>query len=179
MPLFSCREAHENIRFAPRTPCIARLSAAFNPIRGGLCPLELPPPARWKDCTHSGVYRHADWGGRRGGKGLFCGRGFPAAEGLRKKSGARGFCRLRQKWGGVFVQDGEKTAGRGFLIVFHCKETISVVQYGRSVRKLTKTPRRGMGASLRRGRRNDTFARRKNHETGTGENGGHRPRPRL
>ena len=43
---------HENSRFAPRskypwgaprTPCKARLCATFDPIRGGLCPLELPP----------------------------------------------------------------------------------------------------------------------------------------
>ena len=39
---FRAAKLHENIRFAPRTPCRARLSAAFDPIRGGLCPLELP-----------------------------------------------------------------------------------------------------------------------------------------
>ena len=39
---FRAAKRHKNIRFAPRTPCIARLSAAFDPIRGGLCPLELP-----------------------------------------------------------------------------------------------------------------------------------------
>ena len=40
---------HENSRFAPRTPCKARLCATFDLIRGGLCPLELPLRKRTSD----------------------------------------------------------------------------------------------------------------------------------
>ena len=42
MPDFRAVSRHENLRFPLRTPCYARLSGAFDSIRGGLCPLELP-----------------------------------------------------------------------------------------------------------------------------------------
>ena len=50
---------HENSRFAPRTPCKARLCATFDPIRGGLCPLELPLRKRTADPIER-VYRQAE-----------------------------------------------------------------------------------------------------------------------
>mgnify|MGYP004549036367 CR=1 FL=1 len=49
MSLFCAALRHENSRFAPRTPCRARLCATFDPIRGGLCPLELPLRKRTSD----------------------------------------------------------------------------------------------------------------------------------
>ena len=50
---------HENSRFAPRTPCKARLCATFDPIRCGLCPLELPLRKRTSDHIER-VYRQAE-----------------------------------------------------------------------------------------------------------------------
>ena len=59
---------HENSRFAPRskypwgaprTPCKARLCATFDPIRGGLCPLELPLRKGTADPIER-VYRQAE-----------------------------------------------------------------------------------------------------------------------
>ena len=56
MSLFCAALRHENSRFAPRTPCKARLCATFDLIRGGLCPLELPP------CVNNRLPRQsADW----------------------------------------------------------------------------------------------------------------------
>ena len=49
---FRAAKRHENTASLPRTPCRARLSAAFDPIRGGLCPSS--SPVRRKDCTHGG-----------------------------------------------------------------------------------------------------------------------------
>ena len=44
---------------APRTPCKARLCATFDPIRGGLCPLELPL-RKGTACRIKRVYRQAE-----------------------------------------------------------------------------------------------------------------------
>ena len=59
MSLFCAALRHENSRFAPRTPCKARICATFDLIRGGLCPLELPLRKRTSDHIER-VYRQVE-----------------------------------------------------------------------------------------------------------------------
>src|SRR5699024_12041920 len=42
LPIFPTAEQWESPHLVGRTPCAARLCGAFDWIRGGLCPLELP-----------------------------------------------------------------------------------------------------------------------------------------
>ena len=71
MSLFCAALRHENSRFAPRTPCKARLCATFDPIRGGLCLLELPLRKRTADPMER-VYRQAEGGAMRRPLSLLC-----------------------------------------------------------------------------------------------------------